>query len=80
MAGKTKLYCSFCGKAQHEVRRLIAGPSTFICDECIDLTYAMIHDIKPEGGSLAIDLAERRRARLKQVLNVSAERPLNESS
>jgi hypothetical protein len=30
------LYCSFCGKSQHEVRKLIAGPSTFICDECIE--------------------------------------------
>jgi len=31
------LYCSFCGKSQHEVKKLIAGPSVFICDECIDL-------------------------------------------
>ncbi|MAC98943.1 MAG: ATP-dependent Clp protease ATP-binding subunit ClpX, partial [Pseudomonadales bacterium] len=30
------LYCSFCGKSQHEVRKLIAGPSVFICDECVD--------------------------------------------
>ena len=29
------LYCSFCGKSQHEVRKLIAGPSVFICDECV---------------------------------------------
>jgi ATP-dependent Clp protease ATP-binding subunit ClpX len=31
------LYCSFCGKSQHEVRKLIAGPSVFICDECVEL-------------------------------------------
>ena len=31
------LYCSFCGKSQHEVKKLIAGPSVFICDECIEL-------------------------------------------
>ena len=31
------LYCSFCGKSQHEVKKLIAGPSVFICDECVDL-------------------------------------------
>ena len=31
------LYCSFCGKSQHEVKKLIAGPSVFICDECISL-------------------------------------------
>ena len=35
--GEKLLYCSFCGKSQHEVRKLIAGPSVFICDECIDL-------------------------------------------
>ena len=34
---KNTLYCSFCGKSQHEVRKLIAGPSVFICDECVDL-------------------------------------------
>jgi hypothetical protein len=31
------LYCSFCGKSQHQVRKLIAGPSVFICDECVEL-------------------------------------------
>ena len=31
------LYCSFCGKSQNDVRKLIAGPSVFICDECVDL-------------------------------------------
>lgn len=38
------LYCSFCGKSQHEVRKLIAGPSVFICDECIDLCNDIIRD------------------------------------
>ncbi|HCX14081.1 MAG TPA: ATP-dependent Clp protease ATP-binding subunit ClpX, partial [Rhodospirillaceae bacterium] len=32
---KNTLYCSFCGKSQHEVRKLIAGPTVFICDECV---------------------------------------------
>ncbi|MFY0022273.1 ClpX C4-type zinc finger protein, partial [Acinetobacter baumannii] len=36
-SGEKLLYCSFCGKSQHEVKKLIAGPSVFICDECIDL-------------------------------------------
>ena len=35
------LYCSFCGKSQHEVRKLIAGPSVFICDECVDLAMTL---------------------------------------
>jgi len=38
------LYCSFCGKSQHEVRKLIAGPSVFICDECVDLCNDIIRD------------------------------------
>jgi ATP-dependent Clp protease ATP-binding subunit ClpX len=45
------LYCSFCGKSQHEVKKLIAGPSVFICDECIELCNDIIRDEVPaEGG------------------------------
>ena len=44
-AGSEKLlYCSFCGKSQHEVRKLIAGPSVFICDECIELCNDIIRE------------------------------------
>ena len=43
------LYCSFCGKSQHEVKKLIAGPSVFICDECIDLCNEIIRDELPVG-------------------------------
>ena len=43
------LYCSFCGKSQHEVKKLIAGPSVFICDECIDLCNEIIRDELPSG-------------------------------
>jgi len=38
----TTLYCSFCGKSQHEVRKLIAGPTAFICDECVDLCTGVV--------------------------------------
>ena len=38
------LYCSFCGKSQHEVRKLIAGPSVFICDECVDWCNDIIRE------------------------------------
>jgi len=41
------LFCSFCGKSQHEVKKLIAGPSVFICDECIDLCNEIIRDELP---------------------------------
>ena len=49
------LYCSFCGKSQHEVRKLIAGPSVFICDECVELCNDIIReemqDQSPAGGA-----------------------------
>ncbi len=45
------LYCSFCGKSQHEVKKLIAGPSVFICDECIDLCNEIIRDELPTGDA-----------------------------
>src|SRR5438105_4951642 len=44
VGGEKLLYCSFCGKSQHEVKKLIAGPSVFICDECIDLCNDIIRD------------------------------------
>jgi ATP-dependent Clp protease ATP-binding subunit ClpX len=44
------LYCSFCGKSQHEVRKLIAGPSVFICDECVDLCNDIIREEIHESG------------------------------
>lgn len=44
------LYCSFCGKSQHEVRKLIAGPSVFICDECVDLCNDIIREELQEAA------------------------------
>src|ERR1700727_2225562 len=41
---KNTLYCSFCGKSQHEVRKLIAGPTVFICDECVELCMDIIRE------------------------------------
>jgi ATP-dependent Clp protease ATP-binding subunit ClpX len=46
-AGEKTLYCSFCGKSQHEVKKLIAGPSVFVCDECIELCNEIIRDELP---------------------------------
>ncbi|MDA0688106.1 MAG: ATP-dependent Clp protease ATP-binding subunit ClpX [Proteobacteria bacterium] len=45
------LYCSFCGKSQHEVRKLIAGPSVFVCDECVDLCNDIIREEIQEKDS-----------------------------
>ena len=44
------LYCSFCGKSQHEVKKLIAGPSVFVCDECIELCNEIIRDELPAAA------------------------------
>ena len=54
---KSTLYCSFCGKSQHEVRKLIAGPTVFICDECVELCMDIIREetkssIARESGKL----------------------------
>ena len=43
-AAKTTLYCSFCGKSQHEVRKLIAGPSVFVCNECVELCMDIVRE------------------------------------
>jgi ATP-dependent Clp protease ATP-binding subunit ClpX len=47
------LYCSFCGKSQHEVKKLIAGPSVFICDECIELCNDIVKDEADDGKAKA---------------------------
>src|SRR5487761_1897052 len=49
------LYCSFCGKSQHEVKKLIAGPSVFVCDECV----ALCNDIMKEEAQSANIKAEK---------------------
>ena len=52
-SGDKLLYCSFCGKSQHEVRKLIAGPSVFVCDECITLCNdIMREEIQNDQGQV----------------------------
>ena len=53
--GKNTLYCSFCGKSQHEVRKLIAGPTVFICDECVELCMDIIREETKSAGLKASD-------------------------
>ena len=50
---KKTLFCSFCGKSQHEVKKLIAGPTVFICDECVELC----NDIIKEENKVSIRTA-----------------------
>ena len=49
------LYCSFCGKSQHEVRKLIAGPSVFVCDECVELCNDIIREELADTGETSHD-------------------------
>ena len=78
------LYCSFCGKSQHEVRKLIAGPSVFICDECVELCNDIIREEmqehaaesadklpKPQELNEALDQYVIGQARAKKVLSVA---------
>ncbi|MGI1663128.1 ATP-dependent Clp protease ATP-binding subunit ClpX [Palleronia sp. KMU-117] len=53
--GKNTLYCSFCGKSQHEVRKLIAGPTVFICDECVELCMDIIREETKTAGLKSSD-------------------------
>ena len=48
--GDKILYCSFCGKSQHDVKKLIAGPSVFVCDECVDLCNDIIQEERKQSG------------------------------
>src|ERR1043165_6566099 len=69
-AGDKLLYCSFCGKSQHEVRKLIAGPSVLICNECIELCNDIIRE---EAGSGEAARADRSKLPtphdIRQILN-----------
>ncbi|MBR9911925.1 MAG: ATP-dependent Clp protease ATP-binding subunit ClpX [Gammaproteobacteria bacterium] len=61
------LYCSFCGKSQHEVRKLIAGPSVFICDECVDLCNDIIREEIQESTS---ESSSKRLPTPKEISNI----------
>ena len=67
-SGDKLLYCSFCGKSQHEVRKLIAGPSVFICDECIELCNDIIAEEWEEEKSREIRSLPKP-AEIKNVLD-----------
>ena len=58
---KNTLYCSFCGKSQHEVRKLIAGPTVFICDECVELCMDIIREENTSWRSRAMAFRPPRR-------------------
>jgi ATP-dependent Clp protease ATP-binding subunit ClpX len=62
------LYCSFCGKSQHEVRKLISGPSVFICDECVELCNDIIREELEDTGETSRDKLPKP-AEIKAVLD-----------
>ena len=63
------LYCSFCGKSQNEVRKLIAGPSVFICDECVDLCNDIIREEIQEAGTEGENAKLPIPAEINEILN-----------
>ena len=71
-SGDKVLYCSFCGKSQHEVKKLIAGPSVFICDECIDLCTDIIQEeiakLPKEEGENSLPTPHQIRENLDQYV------------
>ncbi len=68
-SGEKTLFCSFCGKSQHEVKKLIAGPSVFVCDECIELCNEIIRDELP---AVAADEARKARGDLPTPAEIKA--------
>ena len=67
--GKKLLYCSFCGKSQHEVRKLIAGPSVFVCDECVELCNDIIREEMQEKSTSAQGSKLPTPREIKQILD-----------
>ena len=65
---KNTLYCSFCGKSQHEVRKLIAGPTVFICDECVELCMDIIREEKTSSLTKSHDDIPTRRRSAKSSM------------
>jgi len=63
------LYCSFCGKSQHEVKKLIAGPSVFICDECVELCNDIIREEIEESAAAMQGAALPTPRKIKEILD-----------
>lgn len=70
--GEKPLFCTFCGKSQHEVRKLIAGPSVFICDECVELCNDILHEeiqnIAPQAQSDQLPVPKEIREHLDEYV------------
>ncbi len=68
--GEKLLYCSFCGKSQHEVRKLIAGPSVFVCDECVELCNDIIREEVQDDTEIGLARNKFPKPReIKQILD-----------
>jgi ClpX C4-type zinc finger protein len=64
---KAEMYCSFCGKSQHKVRSLIAGPSVFICDECVALCNNILRETTTRGRWWRSFLGKKRQGGVPSV-------------
>src|SRR5262245_23885609 len=73
------LFCSFCGKSQHEVRKLIAGPTAFICDECVDICTEVVEpDDERELFRLMKGIEESGRQAYPELLDLARRMPTEE--
>jgi hypothetical protein len=68
---KNSLYCSFCGKSQHQVRKLIAGPTVFICDECVELCMDIIGEENKSSLTKSARTTPRRCSRSRSIITTS---------
>src|SRR3546814_4729146 len=74
---RSTLYCSFCGKSQHEVRKLIAGPTVFICDECVELCNDIIREetkgglVGKKDGGVPTPRSEEHTSELQSLMRIS---------
>ena len=68
-SGDKNLCCSFCGKTQHEVRKLIAGPNVFICDECIELCNDIVKDESLDGNASSQEQKLPKPMEIRQTLD-----------
>ena len=77
----TKLHCSFCGKSETEVAKLVAGPRVYICDSCVAIASSIINDSQGQNRPERVELTVWRRVidRVRRLFRVKVANPVTES-
>lgn len=79
MARQVKEQCSFCGKRRDQVRKLLAGPGVFICDQCVELCNAILHDDQRSGPAAKVANSKGRVQKIINAIRRTAARPTHQS-